>query len=276
MITTNPFVELSAFIPPIAMQIYVIAMFLFVVAGTIIDTIHKKSAKYFFENTENGKKNAKREVSGAEKKALMVKTLTSEVLTSSEFSNQKRRASHLLTMYGFIIFVVTTVIMIFSLPTTADSGSAIVPLFWHLGALMLCGGGYWFWFAIRVDVAAEGKKWYQLVRADMFIVSLLATCTFALLWSLTGAWLFFGLFIASSTFLFSTVLWSKFAHMFFKPAAAYEKRVIAADGSNDGLPADFDLSSAELQEKYPDIPTYMGKNPPNMGAGIRREPARHY
>jgi hypothetical protein len=29
-------------------------------------------------------------------------------------------------------------------------------------------------------------------------------------------------FIAASTTLFSTILWSKFAHMFFKPAAAFQ------------------------------------------------------
>ncbi|MEM7378339.1 MAG: LysR family transcriptional regulator, partial [Pseudomonadota bacterium] len=32
------------------------------------------------------------------------------------------------------------------------------------------------------------------------------------------------------------VLWSKFAHMFFKPAAAFQKRVAVADGSLDNLP----------------------------------------
>ncbi len=45
MITTNPFSELVAFIPPIAMQIYVILMFLLVVGGTVLDMIHKKSAQ---------------------------------------------------------------------------------------------------------------------------------------------------------------------------------------------------------------------------------------
>jgi hypothetical protein len=99
---------------------------------------------------------------------------------------------------------------------------------WHLGALSLAFGGYWFWFVIRVDVSAEGQVWYRLTQGDIFIVSMLAMVTFGLLWSFTmgsGALdtLFFVLFILSSTTLFSTVLWSKFAHMFFKPAAAYPK-----------------------------------------------------
>ncbi|HIO92001.1 MAG TPA: adenylyl-sulfate reductase [Leucothrix mucor] len=259
------------------MQAYVILMFLLVIGGTILDTLHKKSAKYFFENAKKAESAATTTVSSAEKKSLMVKTLTSEVLTSSEFSNQKRRASHLMTMYGFILFVVSTAIMIFAYPTAINDTPAIWPILWHLGALSLCVGGYWFWFSIRVDLASEGNPWYRVVRADMFILSLLATCTFALLWSLSsGAWIFFALFIASSTFLFGGVLWSKFAHMFFKPAAAYQKRVTKADGSREGLPGDFDLASAEVQEKFPDIPEYMGKNPENMGLGIKREAPRHY
>ncbi len=277
MFTTNPFAELSASISPDIMQAYVILMVLFVVGGTIIDTLHKKSAKYFFENAEKAAKNATREVSGGERKSLMVKTLTSEVLTSSEFSNQKRRMSHLMTMYGFIVFVATTAIMIFGYSSANADTPVIIPVLWHLGALSLAVGGYWFWFFIRVDVTAEAKPWYKLGRSDLFIVSLLAMSTFALLWSLTsGHGLFLVLFILASTILFTTVLWSKFAHMFFKPAAAYQKRVTKADGSRENLPGDFDLTDPEVQRKFPDIPEYMGKNPPNMGLGIKREEPRHY
>jgi hypothetical protein len=183
-------------------------------------------------------------------------------------------------MYGFILFVVTTAIMIFSDPASVSS---IVPIIWHVGALMLCVGGYWFWFSIRVDVNSEGKKWYQLDRADLFVGSLLMMCTWALIWSVlqsngVSAWshLAFVLFILASTVLFVGVYFSKFAHMFFKPAAAYQKHVAQADGSNDNLPADYDLSDPATQAKFPDIPEYMGDNPPYMGPGIRREPANHY
>lgn len=274
---TNPFSELTAFIPSGVMQAYVIVMFLLVIGGTILDTIHKKSAKYFFDNAEKAKKSATREVSSSEKTSLAVQTLTSEVLTSSEFSNQKRRASHLMTMYGFILFVVSTAVMIFSY-TGADANTpGIWPFLWHLGALSLCIGGYWFWFDIRVDLVSEGKPWYEIApRADMFILSLLAMCTFALLWSITGSMVFFFLFIVASTILFGGVLWSKFAHMFFKPAAAYQKRITKADGSRENLPDIPDLTDPALQKKFPDIPEYLGKNPPNMGLGIKRESPRHY
>jgi hypothetical protein len=283
MFTSNPFSELSASISPTIMQGYVILMVLLVVGGTILDMIHKKSAKYFFENAEKAKANAKRTVSGGEKVGLAVSTVASEVLTSSEFCNPKRRLSHLLTMYGFIIFVVTTAIMIFGYPTPEAATPAILPQLWHIGALMLCVGGYWFWFFIRVDVSAEGLTWFRLERADLFILSLLATATFGLIWSYAqstgagvGTTIAFALFVLSSTVLFGSVLWSKFAHMFFKPAAAFQKKVTRADGSMENLPGEYNLSDPEVQKRFPDIPEYMGKNPPNMGLGIKREAPRHY
>jgi hypothetical protein len=74
-----------------------------------------------------------------------------------------------------------------------------------------------------------------------------------------GIWsqLFFGLFIVASTVLFGGVLWSKFAHMFFKPAAAFQKRLIEADGSRENLPPPAD-------------------KPAQFGLGIKRELPRHY
>jgi hypothetical protein len=150
-------------------------------------------------------------------------------------------------MYGFVVFAITTAIMVFSYAAPAASTPAILPQLWHIGALMVCLGGYWFWFFIRVDVAAEGSSPFRIMRADLFVLSLLASATFALLWSYlqtTGnswAMAVFGLHIIATTVLFGSVPWSKFAHMFFKPAAAFEKRVSAANGSRSNLPAPADV-----------------------------------
>ena len=264
MFTINPFSELSGLISPIAMQVYVITMVLLVIGGTLLDTIHKKSAQCFCENAEKAKAAATRSVSGGEKAGIAIATVASDILTSAEFCNQRRRLAHLLTMYGFILFAATTAIMIFGYANAGAATPAILPILWHSGALMLCVGGYWFWFVIRVDVAAEGNPWYRVIRADLFVLSLLATATFALIWSALQAagvegWqtLFFGLFIFSSTALFGGVLWSKFAHMFFKPAAAFQKRVAKADGSRDGLPAPAD-------------------EPEQFGLGIKRLRPKNY
>ncbi len=277
----SPFHDLLGFLSPTVMQIYVILMFLAVIGGTLFDVMHKRSAEYFFENAKKAERSARRTVSSGEKASLALSTLTNEVLTSSEFCNPKRRLSHLLTMYGFVIFVVATIALIFGSPTPADPASGFTVLLWHLGALMVCVGGYWFWFFIRVDVSAEGMPWHKLVRADLFVLSLLMTTTFALLWSITRAadalsTLFFVLFVIAATTLFCSVIWSKFAHMFFKPAAAYQKKITKADGSQENLPDIGDLSDPEVQARYPDIPTYMGEKPPYMGLGIKRESPNHY
>ena len=115
--------------------------------------------------------------------SLAIQTAVVEGLTSGEFCNAQRRAAHLLIMYGFLAYVVTTLIMVFAYPIPATDAPAIVPALWYIGALMVCLGGYWFWFFIRVDVAAEGNSPFRLVRADLFVVSLVASATLGLIWA---------------------------------------------------------------------------------------------
>ena len=110
-----------------------------------------------------------------------MKTVAVDVLASGEFCNPRRRVAHLLTMYGFILYVVTTALMVFVYPTAATPTPALVSQLWWLGGLMVMVGGYWFWFFIRVDVAAEGSSPLRLMRADLFILSLLASVTAGLL-----------------------------------------------------------------------------------------------
>jgi hypothetical protein len=243
----NPFAALPASIPPIAMQAYVVVMFLLVVCGTLIDLAHKGSARYFFKHRRIVNSGATRSVGVGEAAALAVETLVVAGLAAGEFCNPWRRITHLLTMYGFLLYVITTAIMIFAYPTAAAPGPAVVPELWYLGALLVCVGGYWFWFLQRVDVAAEGQPPLRLVRADLFILSLLASATFAPIWARLQAagdqaWanVFFGLYLLASTVLFASVPWSKFAHMFYKPAAAFQKRIEQANGFRGNLPAPAD------------------------------------
>ena len=242
MLTSNPFAGLSATVPPIVMQTYVVIMIVLVAGGTLFDVIHKGSAKYFFDNWRKANNRGTRDVGGGQMAALAIQTLVVEGLTSGEFCSTRRRLAHLLTMYGFLAYVITAAIMVFFYPTPATPAPAILPLLWYLGALMVCLGGYWFWFFIRVDVAAEGNSPFRIVRADLFILSLLASATLGLIWAClqaTGAsWtnVFLGLYLIATTVLFGSVPWSKFSHMFFKPAAAFQKRVAEANGSRSNLP----------------------------------------
>ena len=246
MFTSNPFAALSASLPPTAIQAYVIVMIALVVGGTLFDVWHKKSAIYFFDNWRNGRDKGTRRVGGGKIAALAIQTALAEGLTSAEFGAGRRRVAHLLTMYGFLLYVATTVVMVFCYPTAATPTPAILPQLWVAGALLVCVGGYWFWFFIRVDVAAEGHTPFRIMRADLFILSLLASVTLGLIWAglqsidSVGTNVALGLYLIATTVLFGSVPWSKFSHMFFKPAAAFEKRVSEAAGSRSNLPAPAD------------------------------------
>ena len=67
MIYNNPFLGLSSFVSPIAMQAFVIAMIALVILGTLLDIIHKKNVKYFFNNAKKAKKMQKFNLQPAKK-----------------------------------------------------------------------------------------------------------------------------------------------------------------------------------------------------------------
>lgn len=275
MFISNPFAELSASMSPGVMQTYVVVMIILVVAGVLFDVIHKGSARYFFENWRKSKSKGAKEVGGGELVSIAVQTAVVDVLTSGEFCNQRRRVAHLLTMYGFVFYVVSTAVMVFGYPTTAVPTPGIWTALWWIGGLMVCAGGYWFWFFIRVDVAAEGQSPFRVMHADLFILSLLASVTLGLIWAVAGGGLgvLFGLYIIATTVLFASVPWSKFAHMFFKPAAAFEKRVSKANGTAENLPT---LTRDDPEQQQRHSMELLREAPMDMGLGIKREAPRHY
>jgi hypothetical protein len=275
MFAHNPFAALNGVLPPGAMQTYVVLMGVAVIAGTLLDMVHKGSARYFFANWRK----TRGQGAPGDVASIAGKTALVDVLASGEFCNPRRRIAHLLTMYGFILYLVTTVIMVFGYPTATTPTPALVVQLWWLGGLMVLVGGYWFWFFIRVDVAAEGNTPLRVMRADLFILSLLASVTLGLVW----AWLqargsaasviLFGLYIIATTVLFGGVYWSKFAHMFFKPAAAFEKRVSKANGTFANLPLQSRDDPAQRARHSMEL---LKDAPMDMGLGIKREAPRHY
>jgi len=264
MITNNPFATLAETVPSIAMQGFVIAMAALTLVGVLIDILHKKNVKYFFENAKKAKKNAQVELTTGKKTAVILKTVAHDIATTSELGWGKRRLAHVLGMYGTIIFWICSAILIFSYSSVGIETPSTLTVLWHIGAILTCLGGFWFWFFLRVDVSAEAHPWYRVIKADLFVLALLACATFGLAWSytqhsgMTGlSYLFLILFIVSNLVLFGGVYWSKFAHMFYKPGAAIQKNLAEADGSRDNLPPPADA-------------------PEQFGLGIKREQPKHY
>ena len=239
MLSSNPFAALAEFLPAYFMQGYVILMALAVVAGTLFDVVHKGSARFFSERRERSKAAAQRQLSGGETAAIAI-GVVAEAAVSGEFSKWPRRLSHLLMMYGFFAYLITTVLMVFCYPAGTVT-PPVVPTLWTVGALMVLAGGFWFFFFLRVNVAYDGASPFHLGQADLFIGSVLASVAFGLAWhylqaaigSVAPTRIVFGIYLFFTTLLFVTVPWSKFAHMFFKPAVRFQRRIEEANGSSD-------------------------------------------
>ena len=266
MISNNPFLSVAEIVSPFVMQLFLVLMVGLVVIGTLIDIIHKKNVKYFFENAKKAKKSATRELGAAERVSIIAKTVVYDIGTTSELGAGKRRVAHLLGMYGTILFWIASVVMIFCYSSPSSSTPLAWPIIWHVGAIMTVLGGCWFWFFLRVDVYSEAQPWYRIIKADLFVLALIATSLFGLIWSylqslnLNDRWddkVFLVLYVVSNLVLFGGVYWSKFAHMFYKPGAAIQKNLAEADGSRDNLPPEADA-------------------PKQFGLGMKREEPKHY
>ena len=266
MLNTNPFSALAETVSPLAMQSFIIAMVVLIAVGTIIQMISHRNLTYFFNNAKKAKLNATKELGVGEKVSIVAKTTVYDIGTTSELGFGKRRLAHVLGMYGTILFWVASAVLVFGYTGLEKSSSTIWSMIWHIGAALTVLGGSWFWFFLRVDVYSEAQPWFRMIKADLFVLALIASSLFGLIWSylqslnLVGRYddmVFLALFIVANLVLFGGVYWSKFAHMFYKPGAAIQKNLAEADGSRDNLPPEADA-------------------PEQFGLGIKREEPKHY
>jgi len=264
--SSNPYSILAETVPSVLIQGFVLLMLALIFFGTVIQMIHHKNITYFFNNAKKAKLSAERELDVGEKATIIAKTVVHDIATTAELGAGKRRIAHVLGMWGTILFWIASVVMIFCYTSTETVTPTLWPMMWHIGAIMTCIGGYWFWLFLRVDVLAEAHPWYRIIKADLFVLTLLACATFGLAWSYTQSlnlvnrWddkVFLTLYIVSNLALFGGVYWSKFAHMFYKPGAAIQKNLAEADGSRDNLPP-------------------LADAPKQFGLGIKREQPKHY
>ncbi|EEZ80740.1 MAG: adenylylsulfate reductase [Candidatus Thioglobus sp.] len=288
-ITTTPIAALALAENGIAwadMQTYVTVMIALVIVMTIADLLHKKSATYFFQAAEKadellaageaessiGNETGRlKQLSTGDKVNALVATVAIDVATAGEFSNGPRRLVHIFTMWGFVLFVAATAIIIYGEAENAMSATA-----WNIGAIMLLVGSWGYWFAFKVDCQSEAQSYFQIdLRKDIFSLGLMGTSLATLGWEIygggTGTW--FTLVLISTTALFGSVYWSKFSHMFFKPAAAYNKRIIEANGTNENLP--HETRDDEWQKNRHSM-ELLKDAPMDMGLGIKRSKPENY
>ena len=83
MLSNNPFQILAETVPVIFMQGFVFLMGILVIVGTLLDIIHKKNVKYFFENAKKAKLSASKTLTATERISVISKTVVSCLLYTS-------------------------------------------------------------------------------------------------------------------------------------------------------------------------------------------------
>ena len=73
MLSVNPFAILAETVSPIFMQSFVVLMIVLIAVGTLVDIIHKKNVKYFFENAKKAKLSATKTLSTGKEYQLFQK-----------------------------------------------------------------------------------------------------------------------------------------------------------------------------------------------------------
>ena len=164
MMSINPYAMLAETISPLVIQGFILAMLVLIIIGTVVQMIHHKNVTYFFNNAKKAKLAAERELGIGEKTSVILKTVVHDIATTAELGAGKRRIAHVMGMYGTILFWVASVVLVFGYTGTGASTSTIWPMIWHVGAIMTCVGGYWFWLFLRVDVLAEAHPWYRIIK----------------------------------------------------------------------------------------------------------------
>ena len=130
MFNTNPFSVLTEIIPPFAMQGFIIAMILLIVAGTVIQMIHHKNLTYFLNNAKKAKLAATKELGLGEKTSIIAKTTVVDIGTTSELGFGKRRLAHVLGMYGTILFWLSSAVLVFCYTGANKPSSEIWSMLW--------------------------------------------------------------------------------------------------------------------------------------------------
>jgi len=115
--------------------------------------------------------------------SIAVQTAVVDVMASGEFCNMRRRIAHLLTMYGFVIYVVTNRYHGFRVPNARHAGAQSNGIVVRRGPDGLASAATGSGFSSGSTLSLRAIHRFRLIRADLFIVSLVLSVTFGLAWA---------------------------------------------------------------------------------------------
>ncbi|MEM3638230.1 MAG: hypothetical protein QXX17_00330 [Conexivisphaerales archaeon] len=208
-------------IPVLYLQIYVLTSLLILVAAFAYDFVFDKKLEFMRRQRRSLEASeAKGSIFSALAKAILIDIASSYPLGKC---SPARRASHLLTLWGFIIIVLSILVS-----STGLAGKFYVSpsnpfmISQLVGNLSLIVGTLWY-LPQRVNVRFEGNSTFSLNYSDAFIINLIAISAFDI-----AAYLFSALSLAFLsqvtiyayflliTLMFALTHWTKFPHSFYK------------------------------------------------------------
>lgn len=237
-------VDLGTVFTPLDFRLFVAIIVIGAVGGIAYDAIgRKKIAAYRYEiewKRGYGRGNPTGE-SGAH---VFLRVLFGNILSSGEIAScndrhldSARRGAHILLFYGLILAVISMLGRAAFFPTlNAYPISNPWVLATEVGYAMFLAGGLSMLF-FRVNVRSEMNSMGHTIRADMFILSMVAASImqfilFAADWSgsTIAAHAALYIFIPVTAFPFLSMAWSKFPHIVYKPAFALRRELDEAMG----------------------------------------------
>jgi hypothetical protein len=203
------------------MQLYILASLLILLISMGYDLLHDRKLEFMMkQRRESRAAKARGSIVSAIGKAILIDIASSSPLGKC---SPGRRASHLLTLWGFLLLILSILIS-----ATGVAGNFVISsnnpfmIAQLLGSLCLFAGVVWY-LPQRVNVKFEGNSILGFNYSDSFILNLLVTCISfiasyilsSLYFAIASAVLFY-VYLVSITLMFGLTHWTKFPHSFYK------------------------------------------------------------
>ncbi|MEM0120526.1 MAG: hypothetical protein QW688_03680 [Thermoprotei archaeon] len=226
--------NINSILPPVFFEVFVGVLFAAMILGLAYDALAGRKLAYFRAERRMVVAASGGVGRGVNVVGVVGRTLVANLATSRELAKcgASRRASHELMLWGFILSVLVVVVKAYAYPKAnlADPTSVLGVLL-NLGGLLVLVGGIWYLW-LRVNVSSEANSVSRFVRADIFVLSLLANAVLGfvlegvnLSGSIVATEVVLGIYLPVTAFMFFSVPWTKFSHIFYKGAYAIQREL---------------------------------------------------
>jgi hypothetical protein len=229
----------SVFHDPLDFRVFVLVMFVGMVIGLAYDALAGGKLAFFrqersWRRTMYGGSST----ASSPRPSVVASSVVRDVAGAAPLlgcgSKYSRWASHILMEWGFLITVIYTAARFFAYPAFAPFAlDSPAQLALTAGYAMMVVGCAMFLFQ-RVNVSKEGRRAFTYSSGDRFATGVFAYSATGLIyefayvgWASAGGqvYFWFGVYLAATAYLFLTIPWTKFSHVFYKAVYNVQRRL---------------------------------------------------